>query len=152
MLGHSSGTITGRYVHHLDAVLLRAADRVANVIQGYMLGKSASADVIKMRSVGGAHMRRPVRVRRPPRSNEWLEGLPDRERHAAETLIQQVGVAGLDRVAAAYIEHGEREGQISSRLEMASLMIENGWTKNRSAEAVARRVLDRGESAPDNRR
>ena len=53
LLGHSSGTITGRYVHHLDAVLLRAADRVANVIQGYMLGELASADVIKMRSLAG---------------------------------------------------------------------------------------------------
>ena len=53
LLGHSSGTITGRYVHHLDAVLLSAADRVANVIQGYMLGESASADVIKMRSLAG---------------------------------------------------------------------------------------------------
>lgn len=29
MLGHSSGTITSRYVHHLDAVLLAAADKVA---------------------------------------------------------------------------------------------------------------------------
>ena len=95
-------------------------------------------------------MRRPVRVRRPPRSNEWLEGLPDRERHAAETLIQQVGVAGLDRVAAAYIQAPRKTGRPRDDLEpylleMASLMIENGWTKNCSAEAVARRVLDRGE-------
>jgi integrase len=32
MIGHSSGTKTGRYVHHLDAVLVAAADRVANGI------------------------------------------------------------------------------------------------------------------------
>lgn len=29
MIGHSSGSITGRYVHHLDTVLIAAADRVA---------------------------------------------------------------------------------------------------------------------------
>lgn len=36
MIGHSSGTITGRYVHHLDAVLIAAADRVAGEIQRQM--------------------------------------------------------------------------------------------------------------------
>jgi integrase len=29
LIGHSSGTVTGRYVHHLDAVLVAAADQVA---------------------------------------------------------------------------------------------------------------------------
>ncbi|EHM02030.1 site-specific recombinase, phage integrase family [Acetobacteraceae bacterium AT-5844] len=33
LIGHSSGSVTGRYVHHLDAVLLDAADRVAREIQ-----------------------------------------------------------------------------------------------------------------------
>ncbi len=32
MLGHAGGTITSRYVHHLDAVLVAAADRVAGQI------------------------------------------------------------------------------------------------------------------------
>ena len=36
MLGHSSATITGRYVHHLDAVLIAAADKVAGEIAGAM--------------------------------------------------------------------------------------------------------------------
>ena len=32
MLGHAGGTITSRYVHHLDAVLVAAADRVSERI------------------------------------------------------------------------------------------------------------------------
>ncbi len=36
MLGHSAGTITGRYIHHLDAVLIAAADKVAEAVRGMM--------------------------------------------------------------------------------------------------------------------
>ena len=39
MLGHSSGTITGRYVHHLDTVLIAAADKVADTIAGELAGQ-----------------------------------------------------------------------------------------------------------------
>ena len=40
MAGHSSGRVTERYVHHLDAVLIAAADRVADEIAAQMAGKS----------------------------------------------------------------------------------------------------------------
>lgn len=40
MLGHAAGTVTSRYVHHLDAVLIAAADKVARTVQGYMTGES----------------------------------------------------------------------------------------------------------------
>jgi integrase len=40
LLGHASGTVTGRYTHILDTVLVAAADRVANTVQGYMAGTS----------------------------------------------------------------------------------------------------------------
>jgi integrase len=33
LLGHSAGSVTSRYVHHLDSVLISAADRVAAAIQ-----------------------------------------------------------------------------------------------------------------------
>lgn len=33
MLGHQTGSVTSRYIHHLDSVLLSAADRVAAQIQ-----------------------------------------------------------------------------------------------------------------------
>jgi integrase len=36
MLGHSAGSITIRYVHHLDTVLVAAADKVAKAIQEMM--------------------------------------------------------------------------------------------------------------------
>jgi integrase len=39
MLGHSHGTITGRYVHHLDPALIAAADRVAHQILADMGGE-----------------------------------------------------------------------------------------------------------------
>ena len=39
LLGHASGTVTGRYTHVLDAVLIAAADHVAATVQGYMTGR-----------------------------------------------------------------------------------------------------------------
>lgn len=36
MLGHAAGSVTSRYVHHLDSVLIAAADKVARTIHGMM--------------------------------------------------------------------------------------------------------------------
>lgn len=36
LLGHAAGSITGRYIHHLDAVLIAAADKVSRVIHKMM--------------------------------------------------------------------------------------------------------------------
>jgi integrase len=41
LLGHASGTVTGRYTHVLDAVLIAAADHVATTVQGCMAGECA---------------------------------------------------------------------------------------------------------------
>jgi len=38
LLGHASGTVTGRYTHVLDTVLIAAADHVAATVQSYMSG------------------------------------------------------------------------------------------------------------------
>jgi integrase len=38
MLGHAAGSVTGRYVHHLDAVLIAAASRVSARIDAEMTG------------------------------------------------------------------------------------------------------------------
>jgi integrase len=43
MLGHSSGSVTGRYIHHLDAVLIAAADKVAEEVRGMMGADRSSA-------------------------------------------------------------------------------------------------------------
>jgi integrase len=40
MLGHASGSVTSRYVHHLDLVLIAAADRVAQTIWRYATGEA----------------------------------------------------------------------------------------------------------------
>ncbi len=37
MLGHAAGSVTSRYVHHLDSVLVAAADKVARAIHGMMI-------------------------------------------------------------------------------------------------------------------
>jgi integrase len=42
MLGHSAGSVTGRYVHHLDSALTAAADRVARTIHGWMRGQEGT--------------------------------------------------------------------------------------------------------------
>lgn len=36
LIGHAAGTVTSKYIHRLDAVLIAAADNVANVIYGFM--------------------------------------------------------------------------------------------------------------------
>lgn len=44
LLGHAGSTVTSRYVHHLDAVLIVAADRVAAWIEGALSGPAAAAE------------------------------------------------------------------------------------------------------------
>jgi integrase len=41
ILGHAAGSVTGRYVHHLDAALIAAADRVSRSIYKMMNGETA---------------------------------------------------------------------------------------------------------------
>jgi len=48
ILGHAAGSVTGRYVHHLDAALIAAADRISCAI--YRMMKGDAADVIAFRS------------------------------------------------------------------------------------------------------
>jgi integrase len=47
LIGHRSGTVTSRYVHAADSVLLAAADRVAEDIAEAMGAKSAPGEVLK---------------------------------------------------------------------------------------------------------
>ena len=46
MLGHAAGSVTSRYVHHLDSVLITAADKVAGAILGMMAG--AESRVVRL--------------------------------------------------------------------------------------------------------
>jgi hypothetical protein len=39
LMGHSRGSVTGRYIHTVDALLVMAADTVAGYIQGLLDGK-----------------------------------------------------------------------------------------------------------------
>ncbi len=38
-MGHSRGTVTGRYIHTVDTLLIMAADTVAGYVQGLLDGK-----------------------------------------------------------------------------------------------------------------
>jgi len=49
MLGHSTRTITGRYIHHLDGALIAAADAVSQRIAAMMKGESA--EIVPFRAV-----------------------------------------------------------------------------------------------------
>ena len=51
LVGHTGRSITSRYIHSADAVLLAAADAVARRI-AELMGESASADVIELRRTG----------------------------------------------------------------------------------------------------
>ena len=52
ILGHAAGSITGRYVHHLDAALIAAADRVSRSIYKMMNGEVA--DVVAFPAAAAA--------------------------------------------------------------------------------------------------
>lgn len=39
LMGHSRGTVTGRYIHTVDSLLIMAADTVAGYIEGLLDGK-----------------------------------------------------------------------------------------------------------------
>lgn len=43
LLGHAAGTVTSKYVHHLDSALIAAADRVAQAISDFMMGDMKTA-------------------------------------------------------------------------------------------------------------
>lgn len=43
MLGHAGSTVTSRYVHHLDAVLVAAADKVSEHIAASMAGEASGS-------------------------------------------------------------------------------------------------------------
>lgn len=51
MLGHAAGSVTSRYVHHLDAVLVAAADRVAQMVNGYMTAQEAKVVELPRRKI-----------------------------------------------------------------------------------------------------
>jgi integrase len=48
MIGHAAGSVTSRYVHRLDAVLVAAADKTARAVHGAITG--AEAKVVKLPS------------------------------------------------------------------------------------------------------
>jgi integrase len=54
LIGHRTGTVTSRYVHQLDKVLIAAADRVAGQIDTWMRGGQAGEIVDLSKYVGAA--------------------------------------------------------------------------------------------------
>jgi integrase len=53
LLGHATRTMTGRYIHHLDAALIAAADAVSGRIADALDGRIA-ANVVKLRRLEAA--------------------------------------------------------------------------------------------------
>ena len=52
LIGHRTGTVTSRYVHQLDKVLISAADRVAGQIEAWMSGDIG--EIVKLPEREGA--------------------------------------------------------------------------------------------------
>jgi integrase len=50
LIGHSSASVTGRYIHAVDTTLIAAADRVTRRIHAAMTGSSAGAEVVELRA------------------------------------------------------------------------------------------------------
>jgi integrase len=51
LLGHAIGSVTGRYLHHLDSVLIAAADRVARTVHNYMTAIEADRPADKLDTI-----------------------------------------------------------------------------------------------------
>jgi integrase len=51
MLGHAAGSVTGKYIHHFDTVLIAAASRVAALIAASMSGDTS--EVVPFKRTGG---------------------------------------------------------------------------------------------------
>jgi integrase len=49
LLGHATNSTTGRYIHHLDAALIAAADNVSAHIAAAMRGRRTTAEVVPLR-------------------------------------------------------------------------------------------------------
>jgi integrase len=54
LLGHATRTMTGRYIHHLDAALIAAANAVSDRIASALDGRRAVADVVQLRPLDAA--------------------------------------------------------------------------------------------------
>jgi hypothetical protein len=54
LIGHKGHSITSRYVHTADAILLAASDAVANRTAQLMGEKKAAANVVPLAHVGAA--------------------------------------------------------------------------------------------------
>lgn len=50
LLGHSSSTVTGRYIHQVDTALVAAADRVAAYVSAAMQGQKEDHNVVALRT------------------------------------------------------------------------------------------------------
>jgi integrase len=48
LIGHAARTMTGRYIHHIDATLIAAADAVSACIAGALNGHGEDAEVIPL--------------------------------------------------------------------------------------------------------
>lgn len=53
LLGHAAGSVTSRYIHHLDEVLVAAADKVSKSVHGFMTGDSDQASGRQLKSAPG---------------------------------------------------------------------------------------------------
>ena len=53
MIGHRKASVTSKYAHHADAVLLQAADTVSDRISELMGDTPANGAVVPLRSMEG---------------------------------------------------------------------------------------------------
>lgn len=54
LLGHKKASVTSKYAHHADAVLLQAADAIADRIADLMGDRRESGEVVPFKKTGGA--------------------------------------------------------------------------------------------------
>jgi hypothetical protein len=48
LLGHATRSVTSRYIHHLDAALIAAADAVSDQIAAALHGHAAATKVVNL--------------------------------------------------------------------------------------------------------
>jgi integrase len=54
LIGHSTRTMTSRYIHHLDAALVAAADTISDRIAAALEGQDAVVEIVQLRRLDAA--------------------------------------------------------------------------------------------------
>jgi hypothetical protein len=157
LLGHATVTMTGRYIHHLDAALIAAADAVSARIAAALNGQIVGADVVRLRGdqtpLDGT-MRKPmcggtaVLTAEPEAQIGALMSESDLLRAMALPEELNGRLSGSDLLCAIALLQGFAEVNEWDKDKIRSAYLEEGSLYEQDARRAISRLLDRDAPLP----